>query len=42
MKLAIYGSEKPIEEKFSLIKVNISPIFASHLVFIPRALQNHP
>ena len=26
----------------SILKVNISPIFASHLVFIPRASENHP
>jgi hypothetical protein len=29
------GSEP--QENYSLLKVNISPIFASHLVFIPRA-----
>ena len=26
----------------SILKVNISPIFASHLVFVPRASENHP
>ena len=26
----------------SILKVNISPIFPSHLVFVPRAKENHP
>jgi hypothetical protein len=30
------------QENYSMLKVNISPIFASHLVFIPRAPENHP
>jgi hypothetical protein len=30
--------ESENEELNSIIKVNISPIFISHLVFIPRAL----
>jgi len=30
------------EELNSIIKVNISPIFVSHLVYIPRASSNLP
>lgn len=26
----------------SILKVNISPIFPSHLVFVPSAKENHP
>ena len=42
LKLPVQAGKVSESETYSLLKVNISPIFASHLVFIPRAPENHP